>query len=409
MDFIMKATINNSLLPKLKPQAKYYDVWDDKLGGFHLRVNPNGKLVYRCAYTRGKVATLGKADLLTPTQARDRAKQMLGDAAVGIYPHTPSKRTSTAITLLEFLDGEYSQWRLLNRKYAGEELTRLKRNFADEFGAFALQEISPFLIEKWRSKKLSRGIKPITVNRDIAVLKSVLTKAVEWGFIENNSLALFKPAKTDKSAKVRYLEKEEEVRLRSALNAREAKLFEARKNANLWRQEREQDELPDDPLDYMKTLVLISINTGLRRGEILSLTWDNVNLKLAVLTVIGDVAKSSSTRHIPLNAEALDMLLQWRKRTLSHDLVFPGKNGEQVKSAKKAWATILKLAKITKFRWHDMRHHFASKLVMVGVDLNTVRELLGHSSLTMTLRYAHLAPEHKANAVAKLVSPEFFE
>jgi hypothetical protein len=81
----MKATINNSLLPRLKSQSNYYDVWDDKLGGFHLRVNPNGKMVYRCAYIRGKVATIGKAEMLTPAQARDRAKQVLGDAAMGIY------------------------------------------------------------------------------------------------------------------------------------------------------------------------------------------------------------------------------------------------------------------------------------------------------------------------------------
>jgi site-specific recombinase XerD len=86
------------------------------------------------------------------------------------------------------------------------------------------------------------------------------------------------------------------------------------------------------------------------------------------------------------------------------DLVFSNKNDERFDTIKKGWKTILDAAKIKNFRWHDLRHHFASRLVMSDVDLNTVRELLGHSDMTMTLRYAHLAPEHKANAVEKLVN-----
>lgn len=401
----MKATINNSLLPKLKPKETHYDVWDEKLGGFHLRVNPNGKMVYRCAYARGKVATIGKAEMLTPAQARDQAKQLLGDAAVGIYPSI-TQPAASALTLRKYLEGEHSQWRLLNRKRAEEDLTRLRVNFLEDFGNLSLRDITPLLIEKWRSKKLSRKIKPATVNRDIAVLKAMLMKAVEWGFIGNNPLAAFKPAAVDKSAKVRYLDRDEITRLRTVLDERETKLIEARKNANQWRHERGYPELPSDPLDYMKSLVLLSVNTGLRRGEILSLQWDNIDLNRKVLTVVGETAKSGKTRHIPLNIEALSILRQWKDRASSDDLVFSGKQGERLKNVKRAWIRILKLAKIKKFRWHDLRHHFASRLVMAGVDLNTVRELLGHADITMTLRYAHLAPEHKARAVEKLMEVE---
>jgi integrase len=70
----------------------------------------------------------------------------------------------------------------------------------------------------------------------------------------------------------------------------------------------------------------------------------------------------------------------------------------------KSWQAVLKAAKIERFRWHDLRHHFASRLVQRGVDLNTVRELLGHVDISMTLRYSHLAPEQKAAAVAKLAA-----
>jgi integrase len=128
-----------------------------------------------------------------------------------------------------------------------------------------------------------------------------------------------------------------------------------------------------------------------------------VDLERSNLTVRGSGAKSGKTRHIPLNTEAAAALRTWLQQTSSEGLVFKGKDGARFTNTKKAWTGLLEDADITGFRWHDLRHHFASKLVMAGVDLNTVRELLGHSDLTMTLRYAHLAPEHKAAAVARLV------
>jgi integrase len=140
----------------------------------------------------------------------------------------------------------------------------------------------------------------------------------------------------------------------------------------------------------------------MRKGELLSLTWDKVNFDLALLSVAGETAKSGKTRHIPLNDEALTTLKNWRAQTHGQTLVFSNRDGNQFGEIKKSWATILKIAEIDNFRWHDLRHHFASRLAMAGVDLNTIRELLGHSDIKMTLRYAHLAPEHKADAVAKL-------
>ena len=125
-----------------------------------------------------------------------------------------------------------------------------------------------------------------------------------------------------------------------------------------------------------------------------------------MLTIEGTYAKSGKTRHIPLNSEAVSILKSWRQQTNNVGLVFPSKNGEPFDNVKKAWTGILDEAKIKNFRWHDMRHHFASRLVMADVDLNTVRELLGHSDMFMTLRYAHLAPEYKANAVEKLVQKQ---
>lgn len=82
--------------------------------------------------------------------------------------------------------------------------------------------------------------------------------------------------------------------------------------------------------------------------------------------------------------------------------MFPAKDGRPFNNIRKSWVAVLQTAGIKAFRFHDLRHHFASRLVMAGVDLNTVRELLGHADLAMTLRYVHLAPEHKAEAVSRL-------
>jgi integrase len=155
----------------------------------------------------------------------------------------------------------------------------------------------------------------------------------------------------------------------------------------------------------MKPLVLISLHTGMRRGELFALTWGSVDLDIGRITVHSATAKSGTTRHLPLNSEALAVLRGWRHQAIDENgLVFPGKNGAGFNNVRRSWEGVLAAAKITRFRWHDLRHSFASKLVMAAVDLNTVRELLGHSDYKMTLRYSHLAPEHKAAAVAKLVT-----
>jgi len=164
-------------------------------------------------------------------------------------------------------------------------------------------------------------------------------------------------------------------------------------------------ELPATAHDHLRPLVLLAVNAGLRRGELFGLRWEDVDLENALLTVVGSTAKSGTTRYVPLNSEAILVFTDWMAPTSDHNgLVVSGKGGGRLDNINTAWRTLMKKAEITGFRFHDLRHHLASKLVRAGIDLDTVRELLGHSDIKMTLRYAHLAPEHKAAAVAKLVA-----
>jgi len=399
----MKGLIGNQLIKTLQAREKAYDVRDAKLIGLLIRVNPSGKMSYVCEYKRGTRINLGRVGILTPAQARELAKEVLGNAARGIYPN----KKPTVITLKTFIGKEYTPWVLMHRKSGADAVRVIQRNFFDLLGDKPLNEIELRTVDRWRTQRLHQGKKPGTVNRAGTRLKAALSKAIEWGFLETHPLKNLKALPEDSIGKVRFLSAEEETALREVLDQREAEGCLRRDRANQWREERGYETMPDLKarpfFDYIKPMVLFSINTGLRRGELFNLRWSQVDLDKRLLTLSGSTTKSGKTRHLPLNSEAFEVLSQWQQQSTREGLVFPSKTGKPINDLRQAWRRVLSLAQIEDFRWHDLRHHFASKLAMAGVDLNTVRELLGHADIKMTLRYAHLAPEHKAKAVESIV------
>jgi len=234
--------------------------------------------------------------------------------------------------------------------------------------------------------------------RDLYTLSSVLRRAVKAGELTENPVRRVDKPRVDRRGKVRFLDQAEEARLRQALKARDEEMRNRRTVANDRRETRHQRLL--SPLmhfgDHLTPAVLLSMNTGLRRGESLKLRWSSVDFNRRFLTVEGRNAKNRQTRHVPLNEEAVNVLRNWHEQAGTGARVF------DVVGFQTAWETLLKRARISKFRWHDLRHHFASRLVQQGVPLNTVRDLLGHGSVGMSLRYAHLAPDQRREAVAKL-------
>jgi integrase len=355
---------------------------------------------------------------LTVAQARDLAKQYAARVTAGENLQVTKQQARTAVqqaklhTLSGFLEYKYGPWLLAERpekRRSVEVLQRLHANFASWLDR-PMAELSPWLIDKWRAEQRKHGKAQSTINRDVTGLRSVLSKAVVWKILETHPLAPVKPLKVDTAGVIRYLTPDEEIRLRDALSQRDAQHKAARARGNAWRRARGYVELPtreDDVYgDHLAPMVLLSLNTGLRRGDLFSLHWTDVSWQTKTLSVRGETVKSGQTQHLPLNAEALQVLMVWRQQSAGEALVFPGKNGQRRDNVRKAWDGVLTTAGIVDFRWHDLRHTFASKLVMAGVPLNTVRELLGHTTATMTLRYAHLAPDHKASAVERLCPVE---
>ena len=266
-----------------------------------------------------------------------------------------------------------------------------------------LAEIDALTIERFGSDLL-KNMKPISVNRILSNLRAALYRAIHWDLLKEHPMRKVKQLRVDDDTRVRYLTPEENRRLREALNDLETKRRAKQINCNEWRKEHGYKEHPDYIMftGGVKPIVLLALNTGMRRGELLNLKWSHVNFAGRILTVVGETAKTGKTRHIPLNDEALAVLQECYEQRKESELVFPAKKGKPLQNINWIWFTLMKSAQITNFRFHDCRHDFASRLVMAGVDLNTVRELLGHSTIKMTLRYAHLAPQKLADAVAKL-------
>jgi len=281
----------------------------------------------------------------------------------------------------------------LNPKTAEQSFKCICNNFkhlADK----PLVDISAWDIQQWVSERSQLGRAPATISYAYNRLRAVFNRAVEWGFIESHTLDNVRIPKID-NKRVRYLSVSEEGSLLKALQLRDKRLKQqyAEKYGK-----RAEGLVSQRYIDYLEPLVLLAMNTGMRKNEMLTLKWSHVNMEDRYLTIHSENAKSKKKRTIPLNKTAYNTLSVWHEQNPETELVFES-NQNPISTYQYQWEMLLKEADIQNFRFHDLRHHFASKLVMKEADLNVVRELLGHADLKMTLRYAHLAPEHKAAAV----------
>lgn len=400
----MKEKLTAKLLGSLQVTGNEYEVHDTTVGGLFVRVTAAGAKSYVVSWARGRKKTLGRVGILTLDQARTEATQYLAEARTHGEPLavTQGRRGATLPSLRDFIEDTYMPWFKAHHK--GHEKTQhtLSNNF-DPIMAQRLDAITGRDLEQIRTGWMQAGNKASTVNRKMGSISGVFSRAVEWEYIDTHPLAKLKQLKVDSKGVIRYLAADETKRLRDALDARQDEMRAERESANTWRTDRHREPLPSllqlSFTDHLKPMVLVSLNTGMRRGELFDLKWSAVNFDTKTITIAGATTKTSDTRHIPMNKETIGVLEAWKKQVSKSPYVFPGQGGGRFEDVKSAWLKLLERAQIDGFRWHDMRHDFASRLVMAGVPLNTVRDLLGHADIKMTLRYAHLAPGTKAAAV----------
>jgi integrase len=257
------------------------------------------------------------------------------------------------------------------------------RRVLERFGGRRADTIKAAEVEEWRDQ-MRESLAPATVNLHLTILRAVLRLAVRNRRLDASALPLVAGLKAN-NTRVRYLTDDEETRLIEALPA------------------------------WLRPLITIALHTGMRRGELLKLTWDEVDFVSG--TIFVRTSKSGEGRRIPMSPTAhrtLSALWQARRKRLgarvvsqieANRYVFTAPEGGFMANLAREWYPALERAEIADLHFHDLRHTFASRLVMNGVDLYRVQILMGHKTPAMTLRYAHLSPQHLRAAVATLDAP----
>lgn len=307
------------------------------------------------------------------TTRKSDAEKIKARIETGIWDakYLDKKFSNEDLTLCEFWEEHYKQYIRANNKPSTYIDKCKKINIIFEaFGKDTkLSKITTSDIERFKNNRKDK-VSASTVNRNLSLIKHMFSLAVHLEFINENPAKRVKKF-PENNGRIRYLT-----------------LDEAEKLLNVCRRE--------DKPEYIYPLVLLALNSGMRRGELLNLTWDDLDIGNNLIHV--NDSKSNEPRTIPVPKEVMTIIDSLPKTC---DNIFCYK-GKPVREPKDTFKRCLNEANIKNFRFHDLRHTYASWLAMEGVDMLTLKNILGHKTLMMVDRYAHLSKEHIKAATEKV-------
>jgi len=280
--------------------------------------------------------------------------KMLTETVEGNYFETAKLKR---ITFDEMVDKYLSE----HEKQRDARTCKMLKTF---FSGYVLSQITSKIVAEYRAKRLKR-VKPATVYQELALLRRMFNVAIkEWEWLRENPVSKLSFSVGNKNARDRWLTSEEEKRLIDAAT-------------NPW---------------WLRNLLIVALHTGMRRGEILNLKWTDVDFRRKTVAVVK--SKNDEKRTIPMSETLYVTLVNVKVKDIS-GRVFPISGW----SLRQAFDKTVAKAGIDDFRFHDLRHTFATRLVQNGVDLYKVKELLGHKTISVTMRYAHHYPESLRSSV----------
>ncbi len=365
-------------LPTPKTRQKIY--WDDKLKGLGLRITDRNVITFILDYVVDgdrKRCSIGRYPELTASAARDLATQIKGEAYQGVDALFERKASSNLPQLKEIAQDYLKSCEGVKRdKTLIEYRLMLEKHILPKLGKYRIDQIGKKEISNLH---LSFKETPYRANRILELLSPIFNMAISWDLIAKNPVKGIQ--KFDEEKRERYLSDVEIKRLIEVLDSEENQLN-----------------------TYAIKLILL---TGSRKTEVLSARWQDFNLKNNTWTKPASMTKQKKISHIPLNGEALEIIKKMKSKIIPDSkindveewqivssetyLFYNPKTKTHLQDIKKFWGRVCEKAKIKNARIHDLRHTFASVLVSNGVSLEVIGKLIGHSNITTTQRYSHLA------------------
>jgi integrase len=373
--------LTDPIIRRLEPPATGNKItYDTAVKGFGARVTANGVKSFILTYTvrgsgRQRRYTIGGCDRWTATDARQRAKELKAEIDQGGDPLGDIEAEREAPTIAE-----------LFKRFRAEHLPRLRPTVRDDYERMIKQHVLEHLSEKMKVAdvafedvdRLHQRITktaPYRANRVVTLLSKAFSLAIKWKWRTDNPCKGV--TRNVEHHRERYLSGAELTRLTDALAKADR-----------------------DVADVIRLLLL----TGARRGEVLSMKYENLDLGLGLWKKPPGSTKQKKSHEVPLSAPACQLLAdRLSRKTDDGDYVFPGSGRRgYVVNVWRQWAKILRDAKIENFHIHDLRHSFASELVSAGHSLPMIASLLGHQNVQTTSRYSHLYRDARREAVERV-------
>jgi len=343
--------------------------WNYGFGTVYTRKTKEGKDRWYLDYI---VSGERKRHIVKNAQTRAEAVLVLQEKIAEAFSVAHNSRTKNRRTKFQELADSYiNEYAKINKRSWRSDRYRIEAHMKSFFGNMDLEDIDPRSIENYRAERLEMGVTKSTVNREITIMKKMFNLAIDWKLTYENPVTKVKLFSEKDTQKERILTEEEELEL-----------------------------LAESP-DYLKPILVVALTTGMRRGEILNLRWKQVDMKKRQIRV--EETKSGKNRTIPINDVLFKELLQIKQSSGKSVFIFPNPKTEKPYSeVKKSFKKACGRAGIEDLRFHDLRHTFATRLIESGVDIITVRDLLGHFSVRVTQRYTHTNQKQMKNAVQLL-------